>query len=119
MEITSNNTVTLINGVTDADVWILPKTKENLKTTVWGKATVSKIKTGESRKAPLCEPGDDGLYLFRMIDSDGFFYSANDIILEAGWSVQIKENDLLTVVIEVTDENGVLINTYEMFTARL
>ena len=118
-EITSNKTVTFINEVNEADVWILPKTEKNLKTTVWGAPTVSKVKKGESRPAPLCEPGNDGLYMFRMIDTDSFFYSANDIILEAGWTLRIKGDDLQSFTVEVTDESGVLKNTYKVFAARL
>ena len=119
MEIASNKTVTFINGVKDADVWILPKTEKNLKTTVWGKATVSKVKTGESRQTELPQPGDDGLYILRMIDTDSFFYSADGITLEDGWTIQIKGDDLESVTLEVSDENGALKNTYEVFAARL
>ena len=74
---------------------------------------------GESREAPLCEPGDDGQYIFRMIDTDHFFYSANDLTLKTGWSLEIKGYELHSFVIEVTDENGEMINTYEVFAARL
>ena len=116
---TGNKTVTFINGVKEADLWILPKTEKNLKTTVWGTATVSKIKAGESRQAPLCEPGDGGLYLIRMIDSDSFYYSANDVKLDAGWTLQVKENDAHEVTAEVKDENGDVKNSYEVFSARL
>ncbi len=119
MNTKNNKTVTFINEVNEADVWILPKTEENLKTTVWGKATISKIKKNESRKAVLCEAGDNGLYIFRMIDTDSFYYSANDITLKADWSLKIKEKDLNSFVLEVTDENGDLKNTYEVFSARL
>lgn len=114
-----NNTVTFINEVKEADVWILSDTKENKKTTVWGKATVSKVKTGESRKAELCEAGDNGQYIFRMIDADSFFYSADGINLEPDNILKIKENDSQSVILEVTDENGALKNTYKVFKARL
>ena len=119
MEIKSNKTVTFINGVKDADLWILPKTEENLKTTVWGAATASKIRQGESRRVPLCEPGDDGHYILRMIDTDGFFYSAGDIELGSGWTVHIRETDPRSVTVDVIDENGDTQNTYEVFKARL
>lgn len=115
----NNRTVTFINGVKDADVWILPETEENLKTTVWGTAAVSGIKTNESRKVPLCEAGDTGLYIIRMIDTDNIFYSADGIRLELGWTVQITGKDLQSVTAVVTDENGVLKNTYEVFVASL
>ena len=115
----SNKTVTFINGVKDADVWILAETEENLKTTLWGKATVSGIKKDESRKAPLCDAGETGLYILRMIDTDSGFYSADSIALEPGWTVRITEEDLRSVKLEVTDENDVLKNTYEVFAAKL
>ena len=119
METPSDQTVVFRNGVKDADVWILPQTKDNLKTTLWGTATVSNVKTGESREAPLCDPGDDGLYILRMIDSSHFYYSANGIVLKAGWTMEIKGSDLHSITVEVTDENGVLNHTYEVFAARL
>ncbi len=123
-EITKENamegqTVCFINGVKDADIWILPQTEGNLKTTVWGTATASGVKTGENRETPLCEPGDDGCYILRMIDTDHYFYSANGITLKAGWSLQIKKNDMHSVTLEVSDESGALIGTYEVFAARL
>ena len=111
--------VTFINEISEADIWILPQTEENLKTTVWGTATAALVKTGESRKIPLCEPSDDGLYIFRMFDTDGYYYSANGLTIEAGWTVKIKGEDLHSITIEVTDENGTLQKTYEVFVARL
>ena len=117
--ITGKQTVTQINKVCDADVWILPETEKNRKSTVWGTATAAKVKEGESRIAPLCEPGDDGLYLFRMIDNNQFYYSADGITLQDGWTLQISGDDLRSLAIEVADENGVVISTYEVFAARL
>ena len=114
-----NGTVTVINKIKDADIWILPQTEKNLKTTVWGTATVSKLKTDESRQAPLCEPGDDGLYIFRMIDTDSFYYSANGIKLENGDTIEIKRNEDQACALEVRGENGKVNNTYEVFSARL
>ena len=112
-------TVWFVNGVKDADIWILPQTEKNLKTTVWGTATASGVKTGERRETPLCDPGDDGLCMFRMIDTDHYYYSANGITLKVGWTLQLKQNDLHAVTLEVSDENGVLIQTYNVFAARL
>lgn len=118
-EIANSNEVTFINKVNDADVWILTDTEENRKTTLWGTATVSNVKKGESRISPLCESGDDGHYMFRMIDADGFFYSAGGIVLQKGWTVEIKGEALQSIIIEVTDENGALKNTYKVFSAKL
>ena len=119
MEVTNSATITIINDVKEADFWILPQTQENQKTTLWGTATAAKVQTGESRQAILSEPGDGGLYLLRMIDADGFFYSADGIILRSGWVIRIKGNDRHEVTAEVTDENGALDNTYAVFSARL
>lgn len=116
---TESKTVTFLNGVTDADVWLLPDTPANRKTTVWGKATLPQVKTGESRALALCDPGDDGRYLLRMIDTDGFYYAANGVALAAGWTVQVKEDDAHAVTATVTDETGAVKDTYEVFSAKL
>ena len=119
MKSKDNRTVTFVNGVRDTDVWILPDTAENRRTTVWGAATVKAVKAGESAAAPLCDPGDGGLYLLRLIDADGWYYSADGVELQAGWTVKITEEDVLSYTAEVTDENGALQNTYAVFAARL
>ena len=115
----SDKAVTFINGVTDADVWILPDTDANRKTSVWGTATASGVKTDESRQTPLCEAGENGLYLIRMIDADHIFYSADAVALQDGWTVRVAGADLYSVTAEVTDGNGVVQNTYEVFAASL
>lgn len=115
----NNKNITFINEVKEADVWILPETEKNLKTTVWGTATILGIKTDESRKAPLSDAGDTGLYIIRMIDTDNIFYSADGIRLESGWTVRVTGEDLQSVKVEVIGENGVLKNTYEVFAASL
>ena len=114
----TGKTVNFVNGVTEADVWILPDTEANRKTSLWGTATVSKIPTGETRQAPLCEPGDEGLYMLRMIDADSYYYSVNGITLQADWTIEIREDDHQYFV-EVSDENGKLQSTLEVFAARL
>ncbi len=112
-------TVTFVNGVEEADVWILPMTEKNLKTSVWGKAVFPKVKTGESCQAPVEKTAEGGLYIFRMIDVDEMYYAANDVRLEEGWTVRIIQSDHYTVQLEVTDENGTLIDTHEVFWASL
>lgn len=119
MKTESNKTVDFVNGVTDADIWILPQTDKNLKTSVWGTATASKVKTGESVRAPLCEPGDGGLYILRMIDTAGFYYSANGIRLADGWTMQVREDKVMSVTLEVKNNSGAVDNTYEVFSAKL
>lgn len=119
MENNDKKTLIFINSVKDADVWILPQTQENMKTSLWGTATLSDVRTGESRKAPLCEPGDGGLYIIRMIDTDGFFYSVSGVSLEAGMTLHIRSDDSNGVSLDVKDKNGKLQNTYKVFSAKL
>ena len=115
----NDKTLAFINKVKDADVWILPETEENLKTTLWGTPTAAKVKAGENRSVSVGEPGGGGKYIFRMIDTEHFYYSANGISLEEGWSIEIKGEDMNEMTLEVSDENGDLKNTYEVFAARL
>ncbi|MBQ7499522.1 MAG: hypothetical protein IJT91_01365 [Clostridia bacterium] len=115
----SDMTVDFINDVNGADVWILPQTEANLRTTLWGTATAADVGKGESRAVPLCEPGDEGLYIFRMTDNDGYYYSANGITLRDGWTVKITGEVPYKVTLEVTDENGVSKGTCEVFSAKL
>lgn len=119
MQIKTNKAVTFVNSVQEADIWILPKTEENLKTTMWSTATAKSVKTGESRKTPLCEAGDEGQYIFRMIDTDEMYYSANGIKLEAGWTAEVKGDDLYSITLEVKNADGEVDATYEVFAARL
>ena len=115
----NDKAVTFINGINEADLWILPETEENLKTTVWGKATFSGIKANETQTVSLCEAGENGLYIIRMIDTGNTFYSADGITLEPGWTIKLKGNDLNSLEFEVTDENGALLSTYRVFAASL
>ena len=115
----SIGTVTFTNGVTETDVWILSDTESNRKTTLWGTASISGIRTDESREAALCEPGGEGLYLARMIDVNKFYYSANGVRLEDGWALQISEQADGTYTLEVRDKAGQTQGSYEVFCARL
>ena len=116
--VTYDRTIALINSVNEADIWILPKTEENLKTTLWGTATVGKMQLHESREVQLEAPADNGLYIFRMIDTDKMYYSAEDIIIEDGWTLEIKGESINSVSIDVTDKDGNT-TTYEVSAARL
>ena len=112
-------TVVLVNEIKDADIWILPMTAKNLKTTLWGTATVRALETGKRAGAPLCEPGPDGLYIFRMIDSGSFYYSANSLVLKDGYTLTVKEDETGRAFLEIADGSGNLTETAELFSARL
>lgn len=119
MEPNNSSTVTFINGAAQADVWILPDTQGNRKTTLWGAATLPGVKTGEGVPAAPGAPGDGGRYLLRMIDVDGFYYSADGLALAPGCTVRLKETELMTYCVEVRDAAGAVIGDYSVFAARL
>ena len=114
-----DRTITIINHVYEASIWILPDTEANRKTTLWGTATVSKLQADSSSQAGIDKPGDNGQYLFRMIDTEHMYYSSENLILEDGWTLEIKGDIRTGVTIEVTDKDGNLNAAYEVFAARL
>ena len=115
----SCGTVTVINRVTDSDVWILSDTETNRKTTLWGTATVAALKTDASGTASLPAPGDEGLYLLRMIDVDETYYSAGAIELKDGWTMEVRKGDNGTITVKVTDADGNVQCVYDVFSAHL
>ena len=119
MTTTTDRTITLINSVNEASIWVLPDTEANRKTTLWGTATVGKLQADSSCQAGIDKPGDNGLYLFRMIDTDKWYYSSDNVLLEDGWTLEIKGDIKTSITIEVTDKDGALNATYEVFAARL
>ena len=84
--------VTFVNDVEEADIWILPQTEENLKTTLWGTASVSGLKAGEKAGVEVSAQ-DDGKYIVRIIDADKAYYSANDMILGDSGTVRFQTGD--------------------------
>ena len=112
--------VTVTNQVKTADVWIIPDTEENRKTTIWGAATISQLGTEASETVYLNDSADEaGAYLIRMIDEDGMFYSVDGINLEDNQSIVIRETEDRIVIIEIYDVNGTKLTEDEMFAARL
>ncbi len=99
-------TVSFINDVEQADIWILPQTKENLKTTVWGTPVFSKMKVGENGSAEVSGSVTEK-YIIRIIDSDHAYYAVNDIVLGKGYTVRfMTSGSKYDAEIVVLDENG-------------
>lgn len=115
----ADRNITIVNSVHEANIWVLPDTEANRKTTVWGAATAGNVPAGESRQAGIGKPGDDGHYLFRMIDTDKWYYSSENLVLEDGWTLEIKQESDHVYVIGVADKDGTLKASYEVFAARL
>ena len=83
--------VTFINEVEEADIWILPQTEENLKTSLWGTATISKLKSGERKTVGI--NGSSEKYIVRIIDVDHAYYSADDIVLQDNYTIRFQTNE--------------------------
>ncbi len=117
-------TVTFINEVTDTDIWILADTEGNRKTTVWGTPAVRGLITGAETEVQLCEPAESGRYLIRMISAKKMYFSADDVVLQDGWTVRFRAGEYVndnpvSWALEVTDVNGNPVETYEVFGAAL
>lgn len=104
----SNSTIEVgfINDVIEADVWILPQTEENLKSTLWGTATISKLKAGGEKSVEIDE-SDDHKYIIRLIDSDSAYFSVRDVALQSGYTICFKtDGTKYESKIEVIDQSG-------------
>ncbi len=108
---------TFRNRAVEADVWIIPDTEANRKTTVWGSATVKGSRPDTD--SPI-DPEDSDKYLFRMIDSSKMYYSADAIEIPENGIIEIRsEENSMEAELEVFDENGDSQAVYEVFKARL
>lgn len=107
--------VTVVNEVEEADVWILPQTEENLKSSVWGTASVGKLGVGETAELEL-EESDSSAWIVRIIDADHAYYSVQDLTLEDGYRIVFQSADSkFDAVIQVQDESGAVLSTSEAF----
>ncbi len=111
--------ISFVSEAVDADVWFLPETDENLKTTLWGKATIPGATAGEPFELTVSVNASSGAAIFRAIDGDKTYYSANGIALENGYSVRLGEDDDFSYFIEIVDAEGNDVGKYPVFTAKL
>ena len=112
--------VTVVNEVQEADVWILPENDAIKKTTLWGTATIAKLAVFDKQEADIQPPEEAGTYIFRMIDTEHFYYSANGVLLHEGDAIRIcgTENPM-EFLLEVTEAGGTLAATYSVFCGKL
>ena len=107
--------VTFVNDVEKADIWILPQTEENRKTSLWGTATISKRDSGDKRTVEISS-FDEGKYIVRIIDSDHAFYSADDMILGDNCTIHFKSDETkYESSIVVLDKDGKILYSKEAF----
>ena len=120
MEYIPTIAVTFRNEVEQADLWILPQTEENLKTSLWGTPSAGALGVGESAELCLTEDESAEAWLVRIIDTDHAYYAAQDLRLEDGYTVVFQsEGAKFDAVIEVRDENGTVVYAAEAFTGVL
>lgn len=111
--------ISVMNKIKTADIWILPDTEKNRKTTVWGKATFPKLQV-QDNKTTAKITSDADKYIVNMIDIDKMYYSAVSIELEEHQSIVIREGDeLMSAFVDVYSDDGAKLAEYEMFVARL
>ena len=110
--------VLFTDDVEPASVWIIRDMPENRLTTVWGTAMIDAEENGKEYSAviPLSE---DDRYLFRMIDREGIYYSADIPCLKSGWKLYLRWETNREVLLDVFDEKGEFFVECEVFSAAL
>ena len=107
--------ITVVNGVEKADIWIIPQTQENLKTSLWGTPHVSALDAGQEKNIGLNDISNCR-YIIRIIDEDNALYAVRDITLKNGYTVCFKTEDTkYEARIEIIDENGNILSSTEAF----
>ena len=67
----------------------------------------------------VCQVADISEKALQGKGSEKMYYSSDNIALEDGWTLEIKQESTQVYVIEVTDKDGNLNATYEVFAASL
>ncbi len=108
--------VTFVNEVQTADVWILPQTEENVKSSLWGTATIGKLDAGAQREVGIDETDGAEAYIIRIIDDEHAYYAVKDVLLGDGYSIRFQTADKkYDAVIEIVDADGNVLRTERAF----
>ncbi len=118
-DVVTDTNLTFVNGSEKMDVWILPETDENRKTSLWGKATLAGVASGESGALRASKPATVETFIFRAIDEDKIYYEANGLVLEEGCTIRLKREEPFKFTIEVSGGDGETAVTYPVFAAAL
>ena len=109
-----------VNSVQTADVWIIPDTEENRKTSVWGTASIKDAEPEKEYSVSILR-SDGDTYLLRMIDKDHIYYESKPVTLLEGYSIIIyssEENDQ-DIRLTVYDNDGKKLTDEAVFNAAL
>ncbi len=113
-------TISFVNSVQRADVWIISDTEKNRKTSVWGTASVKNAEPEKEYSVSI--PRNDGdTYLLRMIDKDHIYYESKSVTLLDGYSIIIysKEENDQDIRLVVYDSDGKELTDGPVFNAAL
>ena len=113
-------TISFVNSIQTADVWIIPDTEENRKTSVWGTADLKNAEPEKEYSVPI-QRNDGDTYLLRMIDKDHTYYESKSIMLKEGYSVIVycSEKSNLDIRLAVYNENEEESENISLFHAAL
>ncbi len=120
---TENNaeiiTISYVNEISTADVWIIADTPENHKTSIWGTATLKDAEPEKEYSTDI-EKSDDDHYLLRMIDKDELYYESGSFELKDGYSLLVCEGDSFQEpLIIIYDDTGEKAEELTIFCAAL
>ena len=108
--------VTFINNVETADVWVLPQTDDNLKSSLWGTASAKSLEVNTQRDITLSKTDESELYIVNIIDADHAYYSAQNIRLDDGYVIRFTtEDSKYDAYIEVLNTDGAVLMKQEAF----
>ncbi|MCR5150961.1 MAG: hypothetical protein K6B52_07020 [Clostridiales bacterium] len=114
---TQSSQITFINEVEKADIWILPQTQENMKSSLWGSATIKNLLAGEQREIQTGNTAEEENFIIRIIDDQHAYYSANGVTLNDGCVIRFMTDDSrFDAVIEITDSQGNILYSRKAFT---
>lgn len=108
--------VTFVNNVETADVWVLPQTDENLKSSLWGTASAKNLEANTQCDIALSKADEQELYIVNIIDADHTYYSAKNLRLDDGYVIRFTtEDSKYDAYIEVLDADGAVLSKQAAF----
>ena len=120
---TENNsriiTISYVNEISAADVWIIADIEENHKTSLWGTATLKDAEPEKEYTVGI-EKSEDDHYLLRMIDEDELYYESGSFELKDSYSLLVCEGDSFSEPhIIIYDDKGEKAEELTIFRAAL
>ena len=112
---TEDGEITFVNKVETTDVWILPDTEKN-RDLPYSTPTIDELETDGESSLSLSSLGGPGKYVIHMFSADGMYYGADEVPLEAGYTLTFRRQDW-GWALDVADRDGKLVDSLEVFGA--